>query len=129
MTTKSTLKRIRQILLSDNTDEIDNDFTEDVESNSDSDYSPSETESDDTSTDECISKEDELSDSYMSDNNDIITNTQPEFVEKNGITWSRNNTVGHGRLRATNIIKKKPGVHSFYYRYLYIYNDNPHLAV
>ncbi len=69
MTTKTNLKRIREILTPNNTDEFDNNISEDDESNSDPDYL-SETESDDTSTDECISKEDESSDSNVS-NDDI----------------------------------------------------------
>ncbi|CAF1262637.1 unnamed protein product [Rotaria sordida] len=110
MTTKSNLKRIREIILTDNdnNNEFDDTVFEDDESNSDSDYSPSGTESDDTSTDECISKEDDSSDSHISDD-DISTNTQPESVEKGGITWSIHNSKDHGRLRATSIMKKKPG--------------------
>ncbi|CAF4284616.1 unnamed protein product, partial [Rotaria sordida] len=102
MTTKSNLKRIREIILTDNdnNNEFDDTVFEDDESNSDSDYSPSGTESDDTSTDECISKEDDSSDSHISDD-DISTNTQPESVEKGGITWSIHNSKDHGRLRAT----------------------------
>ncbi|CAF3970260.1 unnamed protein product [Rotaria sordida] len=109
MTTKSNLKRIREIILTDNdnNNEFDDTVFEDDESNSDSDYSPSGTESDDTSTDECISKEDDSSDSHISDD-DISTNTQPESVEKGGITWSIHNSKDHGRLRATSIMKKKP---------------------
>jgi len=55
MNSKSNFKRIRQVLLKNSNDEFDNDLTEDVEANSDTNYSPSETESADTSADECIS--------------------------------------------------------------------------
>ncbi|CAF4003297.1 unnamed protein product, partial [Rotaria sp. Silwood1] len=82
--------------------------TKDDESNPDSDYSVSETESDDTSTDECILTEDDSSDSHISDDN-INTNTQPESVEKYGVTWSIQNSKDHGRLRAASIMKKKSG--------------------
>ncbi|CAF0871595.1 unnamed protein product [Rotaria sordida] len=69
MTTKSNLKRIRETILTDNdnNNEFDDTVFEGDESNSDSDYSSSGTESDDTSTDECILKEDDSSDSHISD--------------------------------------------------------------
>ena len=66
MTTKTNLKRIREILTLNSTNKFDTNISEDDESNSDPDYL-SETESDDTYTAECISKEDELSDSNVSD--------------------------------------------------------------
>src|ERR1700722_12708564 len=108
MATKSNLKRIREILLTNNNNEFDNTVSEDDESNSDPDYSVSETESDDTSTDECISKEDVSSDSYISDDY-INIHTQRKSVEKGGVTWLIQNREDHGRIRATNMIKKKSG--------------------
>jgi hypothetical protein len=109
MTTKTNLKRIREILTPNNTDEFDNNISEDDESSSDPDYL-SETESDDTSTDECISKEDESSDSNVSNDDMYIdTNAQPETIEKGGLLWLKHRSTAPGRLPATNIIKKKPG--------------------
>ncbi len=88
MTTKTNLKRIREILTPNNTDEFDNNISEDDESNSDPNYL-SETESDDISTDECISKEDESSDSNIDDDGIYIdTNAQPETIKKGGLLWS-----------------------------------------
>jgi hypothetical protein len=57
MNRKSNFKRIRQVLRKNSNDELDHDFTEDVESNSDTNYSPSETEFADTSTDVCIPRD------------------------------------------------------------------------
>lgn len=108
MITNSNLKRIREILLTNNNNEFDNTVSEDDESDSDSDYSAPETESDDTSTDECISEKDDSSDSYISDDN-TNTNIQPKSIQKDGVTWSIRNSEEYGRRRAANIIKKKPG--------------------
>jgi hypothetical protein len=118
MTTNPNLKRSRDFSTSNSTNEFDN-ISEDDESNSDTDYHISETESDDISTDEFISHNEDLSDSYASDNdlsdsyvnddNDTCKHAQPEFVEKNGISWSSQKTQVLGRLRATNILKKKFG--------------------
>lgn len=110
MTSKTNLKRIREIYLRNDNDDLDNTVSEDDKSgsDSDSDYCGSETESNDTSTDEYISKDDDSSDSYATDN-DININTQPDSLEKNGIRWTKECNTNHGRLRATNIIKKKSG--------------------
>ncbi|CAF3081518.1 unnamed protein product [Rotaria sp. Silwood2] len=89
--------------------EPDDDISEDEKLESDSDYLFSGTESDDTSTDECISKEDDSTDSYVSDDDDINSNTQPDTIEKGGVTWSAQNNKSSGRFRATNILKKKSG--------------------
>ncbi|CAF4667199.1 unnamed protein product, partial [Rotaria sp. Silwood2] len=89
--------------------EPDDDISEDEKLESDSDYLLSGTESDDTSTDECISKEDDSTDSYVSDDDDINSNTQPDTIEKGGVTWSAQNNKSSGRFRATNILKKKSG--------------------
>jgi hypothetical protein len=98
------------ILLTNNTnDEIDEDFSEDDDSNSDSDYCFSGTESDDTSGDEHISQEDDSSDSYVS-NHDINVDKQPDTIEKGGIVWSTQKIPSSGRLRATNILKKKSSI-------------------
>ncbi|CAF4469013.1 unnamed protein product, partial [Rotaria sp. Silwood2] len=110
MTTKTNLKRIREIITTNTIDEFDTNIFEDDESNSDSDYlSETESESHDTSTDECISKEDESCDPNVSD--DIIhldINAQPETIEKDGLLWSTQKSTAPGRLRATNVMKKKP---------------------
>ncbi len=60
MTTKSHLKRVREALLPDNITKFDNKISEDDGLYSDPDYSISETESDGTSTDECISTRTEI---------------------------------------------------------------------
>jgi hypothetical protein len=60
MTTKSHLKRVREALLTDNITKFDNNISEDDGLYSDPNYSISETESDDTSTDECISTRTEI---------------------------------------------------------------------
>lgn len=108
MTTRSNLKRARDALFINNNDEFDNTVSEDDESDSDEDYFTAESESDDTSTDECISNEDDSSDSCLT-SNDANTDIQPKSVEKAGIRWSKYNNKKHGRLRAINIIKRKPG--------------------
>lgn len=118
MTTNPNLKRSRESSTSNSTNEFDN-ISEDDESNSDTDYHISETESDDISTDEFISQNEDSSDSYASDNdlsdsyvhddNDIVKHAQPEFVEKNGISWSSQKTQVPGRLSAINILLKKSG--------------------
>ncbi len=64
------------------------------------------TEFNGTSTDERISKEDDLSDSYVCDD-DI--HTRPEQIEKGGGSWSTHRTTVPGRNRAINIMKTKSG--------------------
>jgi hypothetical protein len=113
MTTNPNLKRSRDFSPSNSANEFD-DISEDDESNSDTDYHISETESDDISTDEFISHNEDLSDSYASDNdlsdsyvnddNDMCKHAQPKFVEKNGISWSSQKTQVPGCLRAVNVL-------------------------
>lgn len=107
MTTKSNLKRIREILTNKD-DEFEKIISEDDDRSSDEDYFTTESESDDTSTDEYISQDDDLSDSCVTNDN-IHISIQPNIVEKGGIRWSIENNRKHGRFRATNIIKRKSG--------------------
>jgi hypothetical protein len=112
MPTKPNLKRTEFSTLY-GTNEFDT-ISKDDESNSDTDYHISETESDDISTDEFISQnedsfdpyagDDDLSDSYANDDNDIFKHAQPEVVEKNGISYSSQKTQVPGCLRAINIL-------------------------
>ncbi|CAF1044065.1 unnamed protein product [Rotaria sordida] len=106
MSTKTNLKRIRKILITDNTNEFTDNISEDDESNSDPDYSFSNTESDDTSTDECISKEDS-SYAHFSDD-DTHINAQPKSTEKGGVSWSTERPTVQGRVHAINIMKTTP---------------------
>ncbi len=62
MTANPNLKRSCKISTSNSTNEFDN-ISENDESNSDTDYHISKTESDDISTDEFISQEEDSSDS------------------------------------------------------------------
>ncbi|CAF4129171.1 unnamed protein product [Rotaria sordida] len=82
---KSNLKRIREILLTDN-NEID-DIDDGQDSDSDSEYDPIVTESDDTSTNKHISEESDSSNSDI-DQSDIATDSQSETLQKVGVTWS-----------------------------------------
>ncbi|CAF1177060.1 unnamed protein product [Rotaria sordida] len=118
MTSNGNLKRSREISTSNSTNEFDN-ISEDDESNSDTDYHISGIESDDTSTDEFISQnedssdsyasDDDLSDSHVNDHNDMFKHAQPDFIEKNGVSWSSQKTQAAGRLRTMNILKRKSG--------------------
>ncbi|CAF1619910.1 unnamed protein product, partial [Didymodactylos carnosus] len=108
MITAHNLKRIREILDSHGNNEFDIDSPEDDESDSDTDYHVSGIESNDTSADEHISQEEDSSDCYVSDD-DKLDETQPESIEKNGVTWSTKRTTVAGRLAAVNIFKRKPG--------------------
>ncbi|CAF4170500.1 unnamed protein product, partial [Rotaria sordida] len=76
---KSNLKRIREILLTDN-NEID-DIDDGRDSDSDSEYDPIVTESDNTSTNKHISEESDSSNSDI-DQSDIATVSQPETLQK-----------------------------------------------
>jgi hypothetical protein len=115
MTTDPNLKRSREFPASYSTNEFDS-ISEDDESNFDTDFHISKTESDEISTDEFISQnedssdlyasDNDLSDSYINDNNDIFKHAQPEVVEKNGSSWSSQKTQVPGRLSAINILKK-----------------------
>ncbi|CAF1079894.1 unnamed protein product [Adineta ricciae] len=93
MTNKTNLKRIREIYLRNDNDNLDNAISEDGESNSDPDpdYCASGTESDDTSADEYISKGDDSSDSNTADH-DINTNIQPDSLEETGVDGQKNAT-------------------------------------
>ncbi|CAF4360634.1 unnamed protein product, partial [Rotaria sordida] len=82
---KSNLKRIQEILLTDNNES--DDIGDGQDSDSDSEYDPIVTESDDTSTNEHISEESDLSNSDI-DQSDIATDSQPETLKKAGVTWS-----------------------------------------
>ncbi|CAF1422794.1 unnamed protein product [Adineta ricciae] len=88
MSTKPNLKRIRDVLNFETTDEVEEIASEDEESNSDPDFSLSESKSDDTSTDERISENDSSSDSFTS-NNDLNLNFQPDTVEKQMAFYGR----------------------------------------
>ena len=59
------------------------------------------------STDEYISKEDELLDFHSTDD-DIDINSQPESLDKNGVLWTTQATTACSRLYAINIMKTKP---------------------
>ncbi|CAF4128115.1 unnamed protein product [Rotaria sordida] len=101
---KSNLKRIREILLTDN-NEID-DIDDGQDSDSDSEYDPIVTESDDTSTNKHISEESDSSNSDI-DQSDIATDSQPETLQKVGVTWSIHSIPVQGRISAANIMKKR----------------------
>ncbi|CAF3698644.1 unnamed protein product [Rotaria sp. Silwood1] len=107
MANKSNLKRIRDILLSD-TNDTDDDITDDQESDLDSDFDTSAIESDDTSADEHISEESDSSNSDTGEN-DIFTNSQPETIEKAGVTWSSYQNKKNSRISAAKIMKIKSG--------------------
>ncbi|CAF0991562.1 unnamed protein product [Adineta steineri] len=102
--------------MSNSTNEFDN-ISEDDDSSSDTDYHISETESDDISSDDLISQhedsfescasDDDLSDSYVNDDNDIVKRTQPDFLKKNGISWSTQQTQFPGRLHAFRLFITK----------------------
>ncbi|CAF1333922.1 unnamed protein product [Rotaria sordida] len=104
---KSNLKRIRNIILTDE-NEIDDNISAGQNSDSDSEYDPDAIESDDTSTNEHISEESDLSCSDI-DQDDIGRDDQPETLEKDGVTWSMYPKQVQGRIPAANVMKKKPG--------------------
>ena len=83
MNTKSNLNRIQEVLITNNTNELDK-ISENDASNSDLDYSVSETESYDISPDQCILKDDDSSDYDIMDD-DMFMNSQPESKEKAGV--------------------------------------------
>ncbi|CAF1524604.1 unnamed protein product, partial [Rotaria sordida] len=82
---KSNLKRIHEVSLRDK-NQID-DMGDDQVCDSDSEYDPIVTESDDTFTNEYISEESDSSNSDI-DQSDIATDSQPEALQKTGVTWS-----------------------------------------
>ncbi|CAF4362258.1 unnamed protein product, partial [Rotaria sordida] len=82
---KSNLKRIGEILLTDN-NETD-DIGDGQDSDLDSEYDPIVTESDVTSTNKHISEESDSSNSDI-DQSDIATDSQLETLQKTGVTWS-----------------------------------------
>ncbi|CAF1384390.1 unnamed protein product [Adineta ricciae] len=105
-------KRTREISPIDSSTDLDSIISKDDDSKSDRSFSPAETESDDTSTDELISNEDDSSPSTSNDGDDDETvhpTGQPESVEKGGIVWTTESKSVHGRLQKINILKKKPG--------------------
>ena len=108
MSTNKQLKRIGAIILADGPI-VDDFVSDDQESISDSDFSESVSESDDTSTEEHISVDSDSSDSDIDENDGVSTLVQPEKLEKGGVVWSTDPLARHGRLRATDIIKTKPG--------------------
>lgn len=108
MSTNTQLKRIGAMILADGPI-VDDFVSEDQESISDSDFSESVSESDDTSTEEHISVDSDSSDSDIDENDGVSTLVQPEKLEKGGVVWSTDPLARHGRLRATDIIKTKPG--------------------
>ena len=108
MTTKTNFNRIRQVPLTDDTNEFNDNISEDDESTSDPDFSFSEAESDDKSTYECISTEEDSSDAHVT-NEGIHINAQPESIEKGGVSWTMQKPAARGRLHAINIMKMKPG--------------------
>ncbi|CAF4278018.1 unnamed protein product [Rotaria sordida] len=101
---KSNLKRIQEILLTDNNES--DDIGDGQHSDSDSKYDPIVTESDDTSTNEHISEESDSSDSAI-DQSDIATNSQSETLQKTGVTWSIHSIPVQGRISAADITKKR----------------------
>ena len=107
MKSKPNLKRIREVLMMNSTNDFDKKSSEDDESNSNPDYSNLETESDDTCADEYKSKDDS-SDSGSTDDDTDISNP-PESIEKNGVLWTTEINKARGRLSASNIMKAKTG--------------------
>ncbi|CAF4210444.1 unnamed protein product, partial [Rotaria sordida] len=104
---KSNLKRIRNIILTDE-NEIDDNISAGQNSDSDSEYDPDAIESDDTSANEHISEESDSSCSDI-DQDDIGRDDQPDTLEKDGVTWSMYPKQVQGRIPAANVMKKKPG--------------------
>ncbi|CAF1441196.1 unnamed protein product [Rotaria sordida] len=92
--------------LNPNNNEID-DIDDGQDSDSDSEYDPIVTESDDISTNKHMSEE---SDSLNSDidQSDIAADSQPETLQKAGVTWSIHSIPVQGRISTANIMKKKP---------------------
>jgi hypothetical protein len=107
MTNRTDLKKIREVLFANTSDIVDDNW-DGEESDSDSDFRISSNESDDTSADEYISEESNLSDSDA-DEHDALVNAQPRSIEKRGISWCMEPSMGQGRTRASNILKTRPG--------------------
>ncbi|CAF1486160.1 unnamed protein product [Rotaria sordida] len=106
-TQKSNLKRIRDILLTDE-HEINNNFSDNQGSDSDSEYDFVATESDDTSNSKHISEESDLSNSDT-EQDDVVTANQPETLQKDDVTWTMHPNLEQSCIAAANIMKKKPG--------------------
>ncbi len=106
-THKSNFKRIREMLLTDR-NETDENVHDYPNFDSDNEYDPIDTESDDTSTDEHISEQFDSSDSDV-DHRDIVADSQPETLQKGGAIWSAHPSPAEGRIPAANIMKRKPG--------------------
>ncbi|CAF4321146.1 unnamed protein product [Rotaria magnacalcarata] len=101
---KSNLKRIRDILLADESG-ISNDVNDNQGSDSDSDSDFLATESDDKSNSEHISEESDLSNSDF-EHGDVVTVSQPETLKKNGVIWSIYPSLEESRTAAANVMKK-----------------------
>ncbi|CAF1288449.1 unnamed protein product [Rotaria sordida] len=80
-THKSNLKQIRDTLLVDE-NEINNDFSDNQESDSESEYDFAVTESNDTFNSEHISEESDLS-NFDIEQGDVVTASRPETLRKN----------------------------------------------
>ncbi|CAF2934079.1 unnamed protein product [Rotaria sp. Silwood2] len=104
-TYKSNLKRIIDLLLSD---ENEDDYITSQDSDLENDYDFVPVESDDTSTNEHILEESDKSNSD-DDQTDTYTDDQPEILEIAGIRWSIRANLKQGRIPAANVIKKRPG--------------------
>ncbi|CAF4219629.1 unnamed protein product, partial [Rotaria sordida] len=86
--------------------ETNNDFSDNKGSASDSEYDFVRTESDNTSNSEHISEESDLS-NFDIEQDDVVTTSQPETLQKDGITWSMYPKLEQSRIAAANIMKKK----------------------
>ena len=96
MKSKPNLKKIREVIMINSTNDFDKKSSKDDESNSDTDYSNLEKESDDTSADEYISKENDSSASGSTGDDTDISNP-PECIEKNGVLWTTEINKARGR--------------------------------
>ncbi|CAF1300771.1 unnamed protein product [Rotaria sordida] len=75
-------------------------------SDSDSEYDFVGTESDDRSNSEHISEESDLS-NFDIEQGDVVTTSQPETLQKDGIIRSMYPKLEESRIAAANIMKKK----------------------
>ncbi|CAF1258452.1 unnamed protein product [Rotaria sordida] len=114
-TQKSNLKRIRDILLTDE-HEINNNFSDNQGSDSDSEYDFVATESDDTSNSEHISEESDLSNSDT-EQDDVVTANQPETLQKDdpGPTIKIQTILDAFKLFSTNEILDQIVLHTNLY--------------
>ncbi|CAF1013769.1 unnamed protein product [Rotaria sordida] len=77
-----------------------------IRSDSDSEYDFVDTEADDTSNSEHISEESDLS-NFDIEQGDVVTTSQPETLQKDGIIRSMYPKLEESRIAAANIMKKK----------------------